>query len=136
MDKKYIDFITHLKQNIIQSRYIAARLANKEQLLLYFKTGKMLSEKIEAEKWGAKVMEQIAEDLQKHLPGLRGFSHTNLKKMRQFAFEYSSLLNDYQQNIISPLPTDQLEENSANPFLPSPTAELRRSAQFLPERAG
>gem|GEM_PF-3154250 len=28
------------------------RLANKERLLLYFKTGKMLSEKIESEKWG------------------------------------------------------------------------------------
>jgi len=40
MDKKYIDFIADLKKNIVQSRYIAARLANKEQLLLYFKTGK------------------------------------------------------------------------------------------------
>jgi len=112
MDKKYIDFITDLKQNIIQSRYIAARLANKEQLLLYFKTGKMLSEKIDAEKWGAKVMEQIAEDLQKQLPGLRGFSYRNLKKMRQFAYEYSSLLNDYQQDIFRPLPTAQFQETS------------------------
>jgi predicted nuclease of restriction endonuclease-like (RecB) superfamily len=124
MDKKYIDFITDLKQNIIQSRYIAARLANKEQLLLYFKNGKMLSEKIDAEKWGAKVMEQIAEDLQKHLPGLRGFSYTNLKKMRQFAFEYPSLLNDYQQDVISPLPTGQLQGNSATPIGQLPTAQL------------
>jgi len=51
MNQEYLQFITDLKQNIIQSRYIAARLANKEQLLLYFKTGKMLSEKIAAEKW-------------------------------------------------------------------------------------
>jgi hypothetical protein len=34
-------------------------LANREQLLLYFKTGKMLSEKITVQKWGAKVIEQI-----------------------------------------------------------------------------
>ena len=101
MDKKYLDFITDLKQNIIQSRYIAARLANKEQLLLYFKTGKMLSEKIDAEKWGAKVMEQIAEDLQKQLPGLRGFSYRNLKKMRQF-------YEEYRQLPIRPLTTAQL----------------------------
>jgi hypothetical protein len=52
MDKKYIEFIKELKQNIIQSRFIATRLANKEQLLLYYNTGRMLSEKIEFEKWG------------------------------------------------------------------------------------
>ncbi len=63
MNKEYIEFIAGPRQNIIQSRYIAAKLANKEQLLLYFRTGKMLSEKIAAEKWGAKVLEQISEDL-------------------------------------------------------------------------
>lgn len=63
----------------------------KEQLLLYFKTGKMLSEKIAAEKWGAKVVEQIAKDLQKQLPGLRGFSYRNLMNMRRFFTEYQSL---------------------------------------------
>jgi hypothetical protein len=46
MDKGYVEFISDLKKNIVQSRYIAARLANKEQLMLYFKTGRMLSEKI------------------------------------------------------------------------------------------
>jgi hypothetical protein len=49
MEKQYIDFIADLKRNIIQSRYIAARLANKEQLMLYYNTGKMLAEKIESE---------------------------------------------------------------------------------------
>jgi predicted nuclease of restriction endonuclease-like (RecB) superfamily len=92
MNKEYIDFIAGLKQNIIQSRYIAAKLANKEALLLYFRTGKMLSEKIAAEKWGAKVLEQIAEDLQKQLPGLKGFSSENLRKMRRFAIEYDTFL--------------------------------------------
>lgn len=82
MNKEYIRLIAELKQGIIQSRYVAARLANKEQLLLYFKTGKMLSEKIAAEKWGAKILVQISEDLQKQLPGLRGFSATNLKNMK------------------------------------------------------
>jgi len=101
MNKQYIRLITELKQNILQSRYVAARLANKEQLLLYYKTGKMLSEKIAAEKWGAKILMQISEDLQKQLPGLRGFSATNLKNMRQFYTEY-------QPNIISQLPTGQL----------------------------
>jgi hypothetical protein len=104
MNKQYISLITDLKQSILQSRYVAARLANREQLLLYFKTGKMLSEKIAAEKWGAKILIQISEDLQKQLPGLRGFSPTNLKNMKQF---YS----DYQLFIFSQSPTGQLRKS-------------------------
>jgi len=88
MDTEYIQFIADLKRNIVRSRYVAARLANKEQLLLYFKTGRMLSEKIAAKEWGAKIIAQIAEDLQMQLPGLRGFSYRNLKNMRQFFHEY------------------------------------------------
>lgn len=91
MNKQYIRLIADLKQNIVQSRCAAARLANKEQLLLYFRIGKIRSEKIAAEKWGAKILEQIAEDLQKQLPGLRGFSYRNLKNTRQFYAEYQSL---------------------------------------------
>lgn len=88
MDKGYVEFINDLKQKIVQSRYLTARLINREQLLLYFKTGKMLSEKITAEKWGAKVIEQLAADLQRELPGIRGFSFTSLKNMRQFYETY------------------------------------------------
>lgn len=84
--------ITDLKTNIVQSRYAAMRLANKEQLLLYFKTGKMLSEKIAIQKWGTKVVEQIATDLQKELPGLRGFSYRNLMNMRRFYSEYQDVM--------------------------------------------
>ena len=62
MDKKYLAFINELKQNIVQSRYVAARLVNREQLLLYYQVGRNLSEKISAEKWGAQVIEQIANE--------------------------------------------------------------------------
>lgn len=115
MKKEYLQFITDLKQNIVQSRYIAARLVNKEQLLLYFRTGKMLSEKIAAEKWGAKIIEQISENLQKQLPGLRGFSFRNLKNMRQFFEEYNN-------TAIGPSVTAQLSPA----FGQLPTAQLRK----------
>lgn len=92
MNKNYVAFIKALKQSIIQSRYIANRLANKEQLLLNYRTGKNISEKIAMEKWGAKILDKIAEDLQVQLPGLKGFSASNLKKMRIFAEAYSPIL--------------------------------------------
>lgn len=124
-DKNYLEFIRSLKQEIINSRYQAARFANREQLLLYFKTGRMLSEKVKVQKWGTKVLEQIAVDLQSNLPGLKGFSFTNLKKMRQFYEAYSNFEirpsataqmanTDFTAQIggsnpIGPLPTTQLE---------------------------
>ena len=55
IDKNYMEFIQSIKKQIVQSRYAAARLINREQLLLYFNTGKMISDKIKAQKWGAKV---------------------------------------------------------------------------------
>ena len=51
----------------------------------------MLTQKIDAEKWGAKVIEQISTDLQKQLPGLKGFSYRNLMKMKQFYVDYQPL---------------------------------------------
>src|SRR5690242_10386650 len=113
MERKYLQFIKDLKQNIIKSRYVAARLANKEELLLYFQTGKMLPDKFEKERWGMKVIENIADGLQKELHGLRGFSYRNLMKMRQFYFEYHSL--SFLSNTT---------ENSPNEILPLPTAEF------------
>lgn len=92
MKKGYADFIADLKQRIVQSRYIAARFANKEQLMLYLKTGQMLSEKIAAEKWGTAVIEQISKDLQDQLPGLRGFSARNLWSMKKFHDEYQGFV--------------------------------------------
>jgi predicted nuclease of restriction endonuclease-like (RecB) superfamily len=109
MSTEYVQFIADLKRNIIQSRYAAARLANKEQLLLYFKTGQMLSEKIASEKWGAKVIEQIASDLQQQLPGLRGFSYPNLMNMKQFSSDYQSII--FLQSLTRELRTEPGDEN-------------------------
>ena len=115
--KQYLQLITELKQSIINSRYQAARLANREQLMLYFKTGKMLTEKIDAEKWGAKVVDQISADLQKQLPGLKGFSRRNLMKMKQFYLEYHQL-------VIVPSATAQLEKSTESLFVPSVAAQI------------
>lgn len=124
INKPYLSFISELKQSIIRSRYQAASLANREQLMLYLYVGKKLSEKIKIEKWGAKVLQQIAEDLQKELPGLRGFSDRNLNKMKQFFEAYYSFL-------IMPSATAQLTKSldtkGKRPIMPSATAQIGQS---------
>lgn len=124
IDRNYVEFIQSIKKQIVQSRYAAARLANREQLILYFNTGKMISEKIKAQKWGAKVLDQISKDLQKELPGLKGFSAGNLKKIRIFAEAYSTYMtigstpskqiriNESEALSISSVLSNQIENNS------------------------
>lgn len=87
---EYIKFIKQIKQEILSSRYNAAKLVNKELLILYYNVGKLLTEKTQQEGWGAKVLENISTDLQSALPGLRGFSRSNLANMKQFYSYYSS----------------------------------------------
>jgi predicted DNA-binding transcriptional regulator AlpA len=107
----YSKFVQEVKQQILESRYNAARLVNKKLLLLYYNIGKMLHEKIKEAKWGDKVLQNISADLQKELPGLRGFSAQNIKKMRIFYEAYPMLL----QHKIGSSTTNQLaDKNNAN----------------------
>ena len=76
--------IQELKNTILKSRYQAARLVNKELIVLYFNIGKRINDTAKKEAWGSKVIDQISAELQNELPGLRGFSAGNLKKMRVF----------------------------------------------------
>lgn len=79
------NIILELKDAILKSRYQTACLVNKELIMLYFGIGRKISETAKKEAWGSKVLEQISQELQNELPGLRGFSSGNLKKMRVFA---------------------------------------------------
>lgn len=87
--KNYARFVEDVKNQILQSRCHAARLVNRELLFLYYLTGKAISEKIQHENWGNSVIEKLSADLQKSLPGLRGFSPKNLRNMRQFYESYA-----------------------------------------------
>ncbi|MFT4095059.1 MAG: PDDEXK nuclease domain-containing protein [Niabella sp.] len=104
----YKKTIKELKSMILASRYRAAALANKELLLLYFSVGKLITEKVKSEKWGAKVLEQVAADLQKELPGLRGFSSTNLKRMRIFYETWDTTI------LTDPILSDQIGKSRKN----------------------
>lgn len=99
--------VKEIKTAILQSRYIAARQANAEQLKLYFAVGGYVSANTRGkDKWGTGVIEQISNLLVRELPGLRGFSASNIKYMRIFfeqwnAYVYSQLYFEQCQNLLS-----------------------------------
>lgn len=80
----YVQATKAIKDAILSSQYRAASYANKEQLSLYYGIGRYVSENSREGFWGKGAIETISQQLQKELPGLRGFSAANIKFMRQF----------------------------------------------------
>ena len=101
-----------IKTAILQSQYEASKDINRIQLGLYFGIGKFLSEKTRNAKWGTNALQFISDKLKSDLPGLRGFSVTNLKKMRTFYDNWKSI--DYNSSVttdeISPVTTGEIED--------------------------
>ena len=100
------DFATAVKDiklAILQARAKAARLANAEALKLYFFVGGYISKKTRNAKWGSGAIDALSNQLQVELPGLRGFSATNIKNMRIFFEAWTDMI------AIRSLPTNEIQ---------------------------
>jgi predicted nuclease of restriction endonuclease-like (RecB) superfamily len=117
----YIDAIKQIKQAILSSRYRAAALVNREMLSLYFGIGGYISANSRKGTWGTNAIEVISEQLQQELPGLRGFSATNMKRMRLFYETWSDAIAQLSDKF-RPLLADEIhsignEENTNRPLM-------------------
>lgn len=88
---KYAEAVQAIKTAILQSQYAAARFVNETQLSLYFGIGKYISLNSRKGYWGKGAIDAISGQLQRELPGLRGFSARSLRYMRTFYEEWSML---------------------------------------------
>ena len=91
MDQKYRDAVQLIKTAILQSQYEAAKSVNEKQLMLYFGIGKYISLNSRNGFWGQGAIDAISEQLERELPGLKGFSSRNLRYMRTFYEEWRML---------------------------------------------
>ena len=110
-----------IKTAILQSQYEASKDINRIQLGLYFGIGKFLSEKTRNAKWGTNALQFISDKLKSDLPGLRGFSATQLKDMRLFYEAW----NMFDSN--SSVVTDKIQvadKNLVNQYILPNFAEL------------
>ena len=94
-----------IKSAILRSQSQVALDGNRIQLSLYFGIGKYISENTRNHFWGTGAIDRISSQLQKEMPGLRGFSATNLKNMRLFFEEWNPALNRQSA-------TDDLQESN------------------------
>ena len=128
----YREAVQNIKSAIQQSRYQAAESANAGMLSLYYSVGKYISANTRSGKWGAGVIDAISSQLQGELPGLHGFSPSNMKNMRIFYEEWSSVLEPNQQ----PLTADLISKEEFVSIRQLPTAELNETKMMAFFRVG
>ena len=85
----YGNLLGEIRERIRSAQYEALKAVNKELIGLYWDIGRMIVEKQAREKWGRAVVEKLALDLQAEFPGIKGFSASNLWRMRLFYEAYS-----------------------------------------------
>ena len=110
-----------IKDAILRSQYQAAKLVNREMLSLYYGIGRYISANSREGFWGTGTIKTISERLRKELPGLKGFSQTNLKYMRIFYEEWSSIIES--KCSISSTVADEIDTDSLVPVKSSAVAD-------------
>ena len=110
-----------IKDAILRSQYQAAKLVNREMLSLYYGIGRYISVNSREDFWGTGAIKTISERLRKELPGLKGFSQTNLKYMRIFYEEWSPIIE--AKNHKSSAVADEIDTDSLLPVKSSTTAD-------------
>lgn len=132
----YASWLTELKTRIHQAQQRAALAVNHELLQLYWQIGKDILERQAQQGWGAKVIEQLAQDLRQHFPEMKGFSPRNLKYMRAFAEAWPEA--EFVQQPVAQLPwghnlvlLTQLKDPQERLFYASKSAENNWSRNVL-----
>lgn len=106
-----------IKVAILQTRRKVMIQANNDSLALNYSIGGYISCRKQTSHWGDKVLDTISSQLQQELPGLRGFTKSNLKKMCVFYEGWKEFFgiiffkgnNSVTSNKISPVSADNDE---------------------------
>ena len=97
VDSDYAQWLNEIKSRYRSAQIKAAVKVNAEQLLFNWQLGRDLVTRKAEEQWGAGVVEQLSMDLQAAFPESKGFSTTNLWRMKQWYQFYSDALTKLPQ---------------------------------------
>jgi predicted nuclease of restriction endonuclease-like (RecB) superfamily len=81
----------HILQLIQEARNRVYIKANSELVILYFNIGKVVSEKVNAGKWGENIVQELANYIAAKQPQLSGFNRRGLYRMKQFYETYTDI---------------------------------------------
>ena len=98
-EKKNNNDFAQITLLIEEARNRAFQRVNEELVLLYFKVGGMVSEKVSNGIWGSGTVDELARYIASRLPELTGFNKRGLYRMKQFYESYSV------EEFVSPMAT-------------------------------
>ncbi|MEL6940931.1 MAG: PDDEXK nuclease domain-containing protein, partial [Cyanobacteria bacterium J06598_1] len=102
-DDEYRAFIQDIKQRIQSAQIKAAISLNQELLHLYWDLASRIVAKQKTASWGDGFLSQMSKDLKAEFPGMKGFSVSNLKYMRQW-FKFWSVEPAISQQLVDQIP--------------------------------
>lgn len=96
-DKEYVEWLSDVKTRFRQCQIKASIRVNTTMLEFYWSIGRDLVALRAEERWGAGVVKQFALDMRQAFPDATGFSHTNVKYMKQwYSFYFEQFAKSHQ----------------------------------------
>ena len=94
---EYVEWLSEVKARFHRSQIKASVRVNTSMLEFYWSVGRDLVALRAEERWGAGVVKQFALDMRQTFPDETGFSHTNVKYMKQwYSFYYDRFTKSHQ----------------------------------------
>lgn len=92
MDKitisNYKPLVEDIKDKINQRQIQLLKVINAETITLYWEIGEEIYNQQIEKGWGKSIVDLLAKELQKEYPGAKGYSASNLWRMRNFYLTY------------------------------------------------
>lgn len=95
----YAAFLRGIKARIQSARTEAALAVNRELIALYWEIGRQIVAAQERKGYGDRVVERLAADLARAFPDLRGFTVSNLWRMRAVHLAYTEEVRKLAQPV-------------------------------------
>ena len=89
----YNNFIVEIKNKIRKSQYEAMKAVNTILINLYWGIGEEIYDQQQEKGCGKSIVEFLSKEIQKDFPEVKGFSASNLWRMRNFYLTYKDIEN-------------------------------------------
>jgi predicted nuclease of restriction endonuclease-like (RecB) superfamily len=93
INAEYDNFIVEIKNKIRKSQYEAMKAVNTTLINLYWGIGEEIYNQQQEKGWGKSIVEVLSNEIQKEFPEVKGFSASNLWRMRNFYLTYKDIEN-------------------------------------------
>ncbi len=104
LDPEYRKWVQELKERYRRSQIKAAVKVNQEMIQYYWDLGRDIVEMQVEQRWGEKVIPNLAVDLKREMPDATGLSRANLYYARKFYLLYSKQLKKLKEAIVKDVP--------------------------------